>query len=164
MKKMSEACASCIIVRSCFISDFKRCPKIEVAAEGLGVPSKPEEVESYIKNVPFGVYMGLKHILKKKNEEAERYNKLRQGIYNIAWNEYGIPGMDTDGDNMVRVNNFINRLSRETTMSRVDCAHVVSNIMRLGNLNDAIRYYDKYGHEGLSNYMFAIQHPAMRKE
>lgn len=65
MNKMAEACISCPRVRLCFVNDFESCPRIEMAAKGLGIPIRPKKVESYIDNVPFGVYMGLKHIMEK---------------------------------------------------------------------------------------------------
>jgi hypothetical protein len=65
MKEMADACYHCGLFFGCYIDDFNRCPKIEAATAGLGVPNKPVEPESYIENIPFGVYMGLKHILGK---------------------------------------------------------------------------------------------------
>jgi hypothetical protein len=57
---------------------------------------------------------------------------------------------------MVEINEFIDRLATETPMSRADCADTVKTIMNFGNLNDAMDIYDKYGIDGLSNYIFEI--------
>jgi hypothetical protein len=57
---------------------------------------------------------------------------------------------------MVKINEFINKLATETIMSRIDCASTVSAIMNFGDLNTAMDIYERYGIDGLSNYIFEI--------
>lgn len=59
-----EGCWNCKYLYCCHYEEFKGCPKIELAAEGLGVPYKPKNDE-WIKKIPFSVYTGLKHIVEK---------------------------------------------------------------------------------------------------
>jgi hypothetical protein len=61
-------------------------------------------------------------------------------------------------------NEFIDILARDTMRPRVDCIEVVSKILKMGNLNDAKRFYNQYGVSGLSSYLFAIMTPGARKE
>lgn len=65
MKVLFNQCLDCDLGKYCYQSGFERCPKIEKAAEGLGVPYKPKDM-SWAEHIPFGVYMGLKHIINAK--------------------------------------------------------------------------------------------------
>ena len=65
MVLLFESCMECEYGMYCYENGFSKCIKIEIATEGAGVPYKQHESEdySYIKKMPFGVYMGLKHIV-----------------------------------------------------------------------------------------------------
>ena len=89
MKILFDSCAGCNYCYICVIRGFKGCVKIEMVAYGLGVPSKPKEVEPYIKNVPFGVFMGLKHMLKRIEDRAAVREGIKLRIHKIAKDEYG---------------------------------------------------------------------------
>ena len=67
MKLLFEQCLDCGIGLSCYEHGFTRCPKIEKAGEGLGIPVKQKD-DSYIKNMPFGVFMCLKHLVTINNK------------------------------------------------------------------------------------------------
>lgn len=64
MKPLMESCWKCENVFYCGYNEFSSCPKIEIAATGMGIPYKPKE-ESYIRNMPFGVFMRLKKMVKE---------------------------------------------------------------------------------------------------
>ena len=61
--KMVDSCKLCDNVFYCYTEDFKSCSRIEMAAAGLGVPVSPKKETKNFKNVPFGVYMSLKHMV-----------------------------------------------------------------------------------------------------
>lgn len=63
MKLLFKQCLECKLGLICYEKGFKQCPKIEAAGQGLGVPVKLED-NSFTKNVPFSVYMTLKHLVK----------------------------------------------------------------------------------------------------
>lgn len=66
MKPLMKGCIDCESIYLCFCNEFKECPKIEIATAGLGIPYKPKKDEFiYVKKMPFGVYMGLKHIVER---------------------------------------------------------------------------------------------------
>ena len=62
MKLLFERCLDCEYGKECYSEGFERCRKIENAGHGLGIPVRQKD-DSYIKNIPFGVYIGLKHIV-----------------------------------------------------------------------------------------------------
>ena len=62
MKMLFPQCIDCEYGLECYSEDFGRCRKIENAGQGLGIQVKQKD-DSYIKNIPFGVYMGLKHLV-----------------------------------------------------------------------------------------------------
>lgn len=57
-------CDECVDYYGCYFSVSDRCPKIEMVAEDLGVPGKPKD-KSLFDNIPFGVYMSLKHMVER---------------------------------------------------------------------------------------------------
>jgi hypothetical protein len=68
MKLMIESCKGCPSIFGCYYNDLERCPKIEMAASGLGIPCKPKKEEVYLRDIPFGVYMGLKHMIERTGD------------------------------------------------------------------------------------------------
>ena len=61
-------CMDCLFGLECYEEDFSRCRKIENAGHGLGIQVKQKD-NSYLKDIPFGVHMGLKHIVARVMEE-----------------------------------------------------------------------------------------------
>ena len=70
MKMFFPQCIKCRLGLNCYEDGFNSCPKIEMAAAGLGVPYKQNEDKMVLGNIPFGVVMGLKHIIKKVEERG----------------------------------------------------------------------------------------------
>ena len=68
MKVLFPQCMDCEYGIGCYSEDFSRCRKIESAGQGLGIQVKQKD-NSYLKDIPFGVHMGLKHIVTKVMEE-----------------------------------------------------------------------------------------------
>ena len=68
MKVLFPQCMDCEFGIGCYSEDFSRCRKIENAGQGLGIQVKQKD-NSYLRNIPFGVYMGLKHIVTGVMEE-----------------------------------------------------------------------------------------------
>ena len=68
MKMLFPQCMYCEYGIGCYSEDFSRCRKIESAGQGLGIQVKQKD-NSYLKDIPFGVHMGLKHIVTKVMEE-----------------------------------------------------------------------------------------------
>ena len=64
MKVVFPQCMDCENGVECYTEGFERCRKIENAGQGLGIQVKQKD-NSYLRNIPFGVYMGLKHIVAK---------------------------------------------------------------------------------------------------
>jgi hypothetical protein len=100
MKPVMNRCFTCELLFVCNYNEFDRCPRVDAATKGLGIPTTPKKVESYIANVPFGVYMGLKHVMAKREKELAEIERLKSRVRHIAKSEYKINtmGMDTDGD------------------------------------------------------------------
>lgn len=65
MKMLFEQCIECPVGIYCYESGFERCLKIEKAGQGLGIPVKQKEKEPYLENIPFSVFMSLKHMVEK---------------------------------------------------------------------------------------------------
>lgn len=73
-KDMADACLSCECLKKCYTEGFLRCPRIEIATKGLGIPYKPkQDDDSYLKNVPFGVHQALKHIIESINKDEKKF-------------------------------------------------------------------------------------------
>ena len=64
MIKLPKRCQIYETIFGCYSNNCRKCPKIKMVVQGLGIPSEPPDT-SYIDNIPFSVYMGLKHIVKK---------------------------------------------------------------------------------------------------
>ena len=64
MQLMFESCYECPYGNACYMNNFETCYRIQNASDGLGIPYKRKD-DRYIKNVPFGVYMGLKHLIQR---------------------------------------------------------------------------------------------------
>lgn len=62
MKVLFEQCMVCEDGILCACMGFERCLKIEAAGKKLGVPVKQKDI-SWDEHIPFGVYMGLKHLV-----------------------------------------------------------------------------------------------------
>jgi hypothetical protein len=95
MKPVMNRCFTCELLFVCNYNEFDRCPRVDVATKGLGIPTAPKKVENYIANVPFGVYMGLKHIMARREKELQDIKRMKQRVRDIAWNDHGI---NTYGD------------------------------------------------------------------
>lgn len=67
MKPLMESCWKCEALYGCYYNDFSRCPKVENATSGLGLPFKPKDT-SWAENIPFGVFMRLKKMVKELEE------------------------------------------------------------------------------------------------
>ena len=65
MDKMLEACKKCENVYMCILNDFKSCPKIEIATNGLGIPYKPKTDTEWTRNIPFSAHQSIKNIVNK---------------------------------------------------------------------------------------------------
>ena len=64
MEVLFPQCIECEVGLECYEEGFERCRKIENAGHGLGIQIKRVD-NSWIKNIPFGVFMTLKHIVKE---------------------------------------------------------------------------------------------------
>ena len=67
MKVLFKQCMECDYGFICLDENFERCYRIERVAHGLGIPVKQKN-DNWTK-LPFGVFKGLQHIIKKIEEE-----------------------------------------------------------------------------------------------
>ena len=67
-KPKMEACWDCPNIYGCEYEGYKNCYKIEIAADGLGIPFKPKKELTWFEKVPFGVHQSLKRLIKVINE------------------------------------------------------------------------------------------------
>ena len=133
--KMVDSCVQCELIATCYYNNFESCPRIEMAAQGLGIPFKHKtKATSWTDHIPFGVYMTLKHMVSKGKE-------LRADVIpDIPKIEYS------------RVE-FAKKLAIETTMSQEEASILVSEISMYGSIKDAIECYDKHSFRTLELYL-----------
>lgn len=138
MKMLFEQCIECPVGIYCYESGFERCLKIEKAGQGLGIPVKQKDM-SWADNIPFGVYMSLKHMI-TKSKNIVRSPSISITPYIPAKIKY--PRVE-----------FAKRLNIETALSYDDALVLVAEIGLYGNIKDAIKCYDGYGLKHLNFYL-----------
>ena len=137
MKVLFDQCWDCSLGKSCYESGFERCPKIEKAGEGLGIPVRQKD-NSWFTNIPFGVYMGLKHILAKSKKIA-RSPKV---------------GIDRDMPEMKYPRmEFAKMLATETVLTHDEASVLVAEISLYGDIKEAIECYNEHGLRSLELYL-----------
>lgn len=137
MKVLFNQCLDCGLGKSCYESGFERCPKIEKAGEGLGIPVRQKD-NSWFTNIPFGVYMALKHILANSMNIAR---SPKVGI-NQDMPEMKYPRVD-----------FAKRLATETVLTHDEASVLVAEISLYGDIKDAIECYEVRGLKALKLYL-----------
>ena len=135
MKLLFPQCMDCDYGLECYSEDFERCPKIEKAAEGLGVPYKPKDM-LLAENIPFGVYVGLKHLL----EKTKKMKRITDKLHDMPEMKY--PRME-----------FVKKLATETSLTHDEASVLVAEIGLYGNIKDAIEGYEACGLKALKLYL-----------
>ena len=131
MKLLFEQCLDCGNGMFCYEQGFKSCLKIEAAANGLGIPYKPKDL-SWAEHIPFGVYMGLKHLINAKHSMS----------VNPDMPEMKYPRID-----------FAKKLATETALTFEDASLLVAEIGIHGNIKDAMKCYNDNGLIALGFYL-----------
>lgn len=134
MKVLFPQCMDCSFGVECYEEGFERCHKIEAAGVGMGIQVKQKD-NAYLRNIPFGVFMTLKHIVARANDP----NYIEPEV-----KDFKFPRVD-----------FVNRLATETSMSQEESAIFVSEISLHWNINEAIKYYEEHGLYDLKLHLYS---------
>lgn len=124
MKVLFPQCIDCSFGIECYEEGFERCHKIEAAGVGVGIQVKQKD-NAYLRNIPFGVFMALKHIVARTKDP----NYVEPEVKKFKFHRV----------------DFANRLATETTMSQEESSIFVSEISLYWDINEAIKYYDEHG-------------------